>query len=211
MGCQKDIAKKIIEKDGDYLLALKSNQKSIEDKVKNKFSSVKSSTKNLVVTKDKNLSEGHGRIETREVKVISSMDGSIKGVDLFNKWGINSIVEVKSSRLIKTSGELTENCRYFISSAIKTASEFSINIREHWEIENCLHWRLDVIMNEDQCRSRVGHSANNFSILRHMALNLLKSESSKKSIRRKINIAAWDEKFLLKVLLNDGRIKNFDA
>ena len=115
---------------------------------------------------------------------------------------------VTTERLIKKTGEVTEESRYFICNLKTGVDEISKVIRGHWEIENNMHWILDVAFREDECRKRSGNTAENFSIVRHLALNLLKSEGSKKSIRRKRNIAGWDETFLIKVLLNDGNIRN---
>jgi len=97
--------------------------------------------------------------------------------------------------------------RYFISSGKKDAEEFFKAIRGHWEIENKLHWSLDVIIREDECRSRAGNSAEKFSLLRHFALNLVKSEETQISVKRKQKKSVWGEDFLLKFLLNDGKSK----
>ena len=203
MGCQVKIAKKIRSKDADYLLALKGNQESLNDKVKNKFSEISKpgpNTFNIDEFKsvDKN---SHGRHETRICRVITEKKGKNLGVNIFKKWpDLNSIIEVKSERVNRKTGELGEETRYYISSAIENAKIFLKNVRSHWEIENKLHWVLDVVFKEDECPVTAGYSAQNFSMLRQFALNLIKLEPSNKSIRRKQNLAGWDESFLMKII-----------
>jgi predicted transposase YbfD/YdcC len=203
LSCQVKTAQKIRDKQADYLLALKNNQKSLEKKVKDEFAkcSGKGSKpfKLETITKE---NRGHGRIEKRTCKVISAKDGKVLAVNPFNKWpDLNSIIEVNSMRTNIKSGEYSEEKRYYISSR-KAGAEYFINaIRSHWEVENKLHWVLDVIFKEDECRSRAGFSGENFAMLRQFALNLIKQEPSKKAIRRKQNIAGWDDSFLIKILI----------
>ena len=112
--------------------------------------------------------------------------------------------EEESSESGEESSETSEETRYYISSLITSAKEFLSSVRGHWEVENKLHWVLDVVFREDDCRSRTGYSAENFSMLRQFALNLIKLEPSKKSIAVKQKVSGWDESFLLSVLLNTG-------
>jgi predicted transposase YbfD/YdcC len=210
MGCQKNIAEKILSKGGDYLLALKSNHKYLEERVVEAFEqSRKPGRKTFNVEDFEDKNEGHGRIEKRVCRVITAKNEEKMKVNVLTKWPeINAIIEMHSTRIIKKTGEVSEQTRYFISSSKKNAEEFFKAIRGHWEIENKLHWSLDVILREDECRSRAGNSAENFSLLRHFALNLVKSEETKISVRRKQKKAGWGEEFLLKILLNDGKSKN---
>ncbi len=204
---QVKTAKKILDQEGEYLFALKGNQKYLEERVKNKFNlrSSKKGPKPTTIDVFKSKGEEHERIETRICKVITAKEKGKLEINPNNKWPeLNSIIEITSSRVDKTTGEIGEEVRYYISSCFASAEKFSKLVRGHWEIENKLHWVLDVVFREDECRSRVGHSAENFSVLRQFALNLIKKESSQKAIRRKQNIASWDESFLLKILIGTG-------
>lgn len=203
MGCQIKIAEKIRSRDADYLLALKGNQESLEDKVKIKFlETSKTGPKTFDLDEFKSIDENsHGRHETRSCRVITAKKNKNLGINVFKKWpDLNSIIEVKSERVNRKTGEIGEEARYYISSALETAETFLKSVRGHWEIENKLHWVLDVVFREDECPVMAGYSAQNFSMLRQFALNLIKLEPSKKSIRRKQNLAGWTESFLMRLL-----------
>jgi predicted transposase YbfD/YdcC len=203
LSCQTKTAQKNRDKHADYLLAVKSNQKTLEKNVKNEFKKCFKKGPKLFniesVTQD---NKGHGRLEKRTCKVISAKEGKTLGINPFNKWpDLTSLIEINSMRTDIKTGEYSEEKRYYISSRKSGAEEFLKAIRSHWEIENKLHWVLDVIFREDECRSRAGFSGENFSMLRQFALNLIKQEPSKKAIRRKQNIAGWDDSFLIKILI----------
>jgi predicted transposase YbfD/YdcC len=210
MGCQTEIADKIIAKKADYLFALKGNHPYLEDRVKEKFDSISSrGPKPFLIEEHTDESTGHGRNEKRHYRVITAKEDKTLGINPLEKWpSLNSLIEVKSERIITSTGEISEEVRYYISSSTQGAKDFSSSIRGHWEVENKLHWVLDVVFREDDCRSRAGYSAENFSMLRQFALNLIKQEPSKKAIRRKQNIAGWDENYLLKILIGQ---RNLDA
>lgn len=210
MSCQKKIAEKILDKQADYLLALKGNQEYLEKKVIEKFEDLsKPGPKTVNVDIFKNSSEGHGRLEKRICRVLTQKKNQSFGVNPFEKWkGLNSLIEISSERVNKKTGESTIEKRYYISSCTDSAEKLSSAVRGHWEVENKLHWVLDVVFREDDCRSRSGYSPENFSMLRQFALNLIKKEPSKKSIRRKQNIAGWDESYLLEILIGHT---NLDA
>lgn len=206
LSCQVKTAQKIRDKGADYLLALKSNQKSLEKKVKDEFlKSLNKGSKPFKVESISKENRGHGRIEKRICKVITAREGKTLALNPFNKWiDLTSIIEINSMRTNIKSGEYSEEKRYYISSR-KAGAEYFLNaIRSHWEVENKLHWVLDVIFKEDECRSRAGFSGENFAMLRQFALNLIKQEPSNKAIRRKQNIAGWDDSFLLKILIGGG-------
>ena len=202
--CQVQTANKIIEQEGDYLLGLKSNQHYLEDRVKEKFQKKsgpgsRSCHRDSHQTKDK----AHGRLEKRKCTVLTRKKGQSFGINPLNKWPeLNSIVEIINERTDLKTGEVSEETRYYISSLTTSAKEILEAARGHWEVENKLHWVLDVVFREDDCRSRTGFSAENFSMLRQFALNLIRLNPSKKSIKVKQKIAGWDEEFLLSVLLN---------
>jgi len=142
-------------------------------------------------------------------RVIKSKDGKNLGVNPLNKWPeLKSLIEISSERVDKKTGIVSDEKRYYISSSAGSAEEMLSAVRSHWEVENKLHWILDVVFREDDCRTRVGYSVENFAMLRQFALNLIKKELSKKSIKRKQNIAGWTESFLLEILL--GQV-NLDA
>jgi predicted transposase YbfD/YdcC len=200
MGCQKSIAGKIVDGGGDYYLGLKQNQPQLYEKVKNlmdeaileKFAKMKHDF-------FEETDGDHGRIETRRVWCTSE----VKWLgELANGWaGLGMLVAVESIRQV--NGKTSTERRYYIASR-KTASaaQAAQAIRGHWGIENRLHWSLDMSFNEDQCRIRKGHGAENFSRLRRIALNLLQRETSRKvGIKTKRLIAGWDDNYLLKLLI----------
>jgi predicted transposase YbfD/YdcC len=202
--CQVKTANKILEQEGDYLLGLKGNQEYLDDRVKEKFqqksgSGSRSCKKDSFKTKEKS----HGRIEKRKCTVLTSKEGKSFGINPLNKWPqLNSIIEIENERTDLKTGEISKEIRYYISSLVTSAEEFLEAVRGHWQVENKLHWVLDVVFREDDCRSRTGFSAENFSMLRQFALNLIRLNPSKKSIKVKQKVAGWDEDFLLSVLLN---------
>ena len=193
MGTQKEIVKKIIEKQADYVLAVKENQPQLLEDVIDEFKFYKPSSINTTQDVD------HGRIETRICSVISDFQFITKENDWKN---INRIIKIESTREFKNSSKPTEkSVRYYISSAKENAEKFQSIIREHWGIENKLHWSLDVSFSEDASRKRAGNAAQNYSILLKIALNLLKNEKTEKQgIKGKRLKAAWDNQYLLKLL-----------
>ena len=141
----------------------------------------------------------HGRIETRRCWTVSDPD-NVRYVDEYGQWpGLTTLVLVEGERCV--GNKTTVESRYYISSLPNDASVLLNAVRSHWSIENQLHWSLDVTFNEDGSRVRSGNGAENFSVLRGMALNLLKAEkSTKRSLAGKRKDAAWDDDYLLKVL-----------
>lgn len=211
MGCQREIAEKIISKEADYLFALKGNHPYLEERVKEKFDSAsRPGRKTFLIEEHTEEEKGRGRVECRHYRVITAKDDRPLGINPLEKWkDLNSIIEVNSKRITIKTGEINEETRYYISSSTKGAQDFSSAIRGHWEVENKLHWVLDVVFREDDYRGNAGYSAENFSLLRQFALNLIKQEPSKKSIKRKQSIAGWNESYLLEILLSGRR--NLDA
>lgn len=192
MGCQKKIAKCIVDKKADYVLALKENQPDLLEEVIDEF---RFSPVDKVST---DLDFGHGRIETRVCSVIKNFDL----VSSHKKWhSMTSIIRIESTRELKGKNKVEKSCRYYISSLDVSAEKFQEVIRSHWAIENKLHWTLDVAFREDLNRKRASNAAQNFSLINKIALNLAKKESSKKlGIKSKLKIAGWDENYLLKIL-----------
>ena len=193
MGTQKEIAKKIIAHDADYILAVKANQPQLLERIEDEFRFSKQ-TKT-----DTNHNLDHGRIETRTCSVITDF----QFIEKDSGWeNLKSIIKIESTREFKNSDKATEKAtRYYISNLENNVNEFQTKIRSHWAIENKLHWTLDVAFSEDVSRKRAGNAAQNYSILLKIALNLLKNESSKKlSMKSKRLEAGWNEDYLLKIL-----------
>jgi len=190
MGCQKEIAKQIREEKGDYILAVKENHPTLYQEIVSSFSMLKSEQFAPPIEID------HGRIETRKYYLISNL----KYISKAKEWkDLKSIIMVESERIQKKTGEVQRDVRYFISS-LKDVEKSAIGIRSHWEIENKLHWVLDVAMNEDKSAKRDGYAAQNFSMVSKLALNLLRKEERKVSIRRKRKMAGWVDEYLWKIL-----------
>jgi len=213
MGCQKEIARQIVvEQKAHYILAVKENQPTLYEKVKGLLDeAILEGFKGMAHGCFEQTEQGHGRIEKR--RVWASNDVKCLGEELLNQWpGLASVAVVESTRqdLSDLSGKVSVERRYFISSHDHADAEmFAQAIRGHWGIENQLHWRLDVSMNEDQCRLRIKHGAENFSRLRRIALNKLRrweirkknGKVRKTSLRLKQKACGWSRKFLIEALL----------
>ena len=208
MGCQKNIAKEIKEADAEYVLSLKGNQDTIHREVKEFLDDALVESKTwrppgaqpgvqapLLATK-KVVEKDHGRLETREYFQSAELDWLADR----SKWeGLQTVGMVQATREI--NGKTSIERRYYLSSLPLDIDRFARAVRSHWGIENKLHWVLDVHMGEDQSRARSGYAAENLATLRRLALNLLKSEKTKKrGIRGKQNYASWDHAYLLKLL-----------
>ncbi len=200
MGCQKEIASKILEEGADYVLAVKGNQGYLHEGVVDVFDLTRNSgLDDIDHDYHETVDAGHGRIETRRCWTVSD-PGNVRYVDEYGQWpGLTTLVMVEGERCI--GNKTTVESRYYISSLPNDASVLLNAVRSHWSIENQLHWSLDVTFNEDGSRVRSGNGAENFSVLRRMALNLLKAEkSTKRSLAGKRKDAAWDNDYLLRVL-----------
>ena len=196
MGCQKNIAQSIVDKGGDYILALKGNQGDIHRGTQLSFEIAESKKySGLIYDRHEEINNGHGRIETRRYETLHGSDWFVYS----NDWPkLKTIVKITSTR--KTKENSSNEVRYYISSLELTAKAIGEAIRQHWGIENSLHWVLDVSFREDESRIRRGDAAENFSTLRRMALTMLKRETTKKSIARKRKLCSWSPEFLIQVL-----------
>jgi predicted transposase YbfD/YdcC len=192
MGCQTSIAEAIIKKDADYILALKGNQGLLHQQVQQSFE------KEKPIEFNTELDLGHGRIEKRTCSVISDL----KWIDEPEKWvGLKTIVKIDSVFEEKSTGKISQDSRFYISSLEANSSKINTAIRKHWLIENSLHWCLDLAFEEDNSRIRKGFADQNFALLRRIALNLLKNNTtSKLGIKNKRIIAGWDDGFLSQLL-----------
>lgn len=194
MGCQTKVAEQIVHQGADYLLSLKGNQGNLHQDVKLFFES--EHTRPAVG--HESYDGGHGRIETRTVRASAEIDW-LK--ERHPHWvDLKSIVAVTARR--EARDKITDETRYFISSMDACdPKRLGQIVRAHWGIENNLHWVLDYAFDEDAQRARVGHSAANMTVIRHIAINLVKSEKTVKvGVKNKRLKAGWDEDYLLKIV-----------
>jgi predicted transposase YbfD/YdcC len=191
LNCQRPIAEQIVKQEGDYALALKGNQGSLHDDVRLYLDdpACNAATSKPAVEAD------HGRIETRTATV----SADIAWLQEVHQWpGLKAIGKVV--RIRETPTKTTTETAYYLLSVVLSPERLNEVVRQHWGVENRLHWRLDVTMNEDQDRTRLGNGPHNLAILRHMALNAMQKEGSKGSLRGKIKRAGWEEAYLSKLL-----------
>jgi len=201
MGCQKKVAKQIIGQGGDYILALKPNQGLLHQRVQKLFSyaltqgKLKHENHGLART----IGKDHGRLEERRCWTLPTAEWR-HYLDIKDKWsGLQSVIMVWAKRTL--NGQTSTESRYYISSLPPDAELLLHAVRTHWGVENSLHWVLDIAFREDESRVRKGNGQHNLTILRRLALNLLrKADSVKGGIAARRKRAGWDHDYLLKVL-----------
>jgi len=201
MGCQKKITKKILEGEGDYVLAVKKNQAKLYEAVELFFNAHWKDGDWIggPCRRSETHEKGHGRIDDRYYYLAKIPDNHPG----FSKWpGLKAIG--MAIRVSEKDGETTEDVRYYIVSRYLSAHRFSVAVRGHWSIENTLHWQLDVTFREDDSRVRNRQLANNLGWLRRFAISLLKRHPSSHSVKGKTQIAGWNNDFLLQVLTGKG-------
>ena len=196
MGCQRAIARKIVDKKADYVLALKGNQGTLCEDVTIFVTEQKGRDfRDTTISRDETIDGDHGRVETRTTTVIHDVDWLQKR----HAWpGLAGIVIIDSRREIGDGIE-TET-RLYVTSSILSAELLAAVVRGHWAIENGLHWVMDMVFRDDECRVRTDHAPANFTTIKHMACNLLRKASGKDSMRLRRKVAAWDDGFLASVL-----------
>jgi predicted transposase YbfD/YdcC len=196
MGCQRDIAQKIIDKKADYVLALKGNQGLLREDVEVFVAEQKAASfQNTTISRDETVDGDHGRIETRTTTVIHDTAWLQDRHD----WpGLKAVVMVQSTREI--DGKIEQETRFYITSLVLLANLLGPIIRSHWAVENSLHWVMDMIFRDDECRVRTEHAPANFTTIKHMAHNLIRKAPGKDSLRLRRKTAAWDDDFLASLI-----------
>ena len=200
IGCQKEIAATIVDQGADYVLALKENQGNLYNDVVLLFDDLEHSAyQDYVYGTTKTMDKAHGRVDVRQCWTMAGRD-TLRHLRGAEEWkSLQSVVKVRTERYLPEKTEIKN--RYYISSLKGEADQALLVKRTHWSIENSLHWVLDIAFREDESRVRKDHGPENFAILRHIALNLLKqAKSIKAGIKAKRLVAGWDEKYLLQVL-----------
>ena len=194
MGCQRSIAEQIVAKKADYVLSVKENQGCLLEDIKDSFQMLATDA----VAEEVDC--GHGRVESRRCSVIA--DTSL--VEKAAEWAsLQGLVRIEAERYHKATGKTEREVRYYITSMKPDAARLNAAIRQHWGIENKLHWVLDVAFGEDLCRKRTGNAAQNFSTINRIALNLLKQDKTcKLGMKGKRLQAGWDNEYMLLLLGN---------
>jgi len=196
MGCQRNIAKKIIDKKADYIIALKGNQGTLREDVGVFAAEQKANGfEDTTISRHETVDGDHGRIETRTYTAIHD----VSWLQERHNWpGLQGVVMVESQREI--DGKITQETRFYITSLVLLANVVGPMIRDHWAVENCLHWVMDMVFRDDECRVRTENAPANFTTLKHMAQNLIKKAPGKDSQRLKRKTAGWDDDFLASLI-----------
>jgi len=201
MGCQKEIAAKIVAQKGDYVLAVKDNQPKLHQAVREVFSDERQDE--LLAAphhQHETQDEGHGRSDERHY-VLAKIP---QDFPLKKEWPSMKAVGMAVRTTVDRDGKTSGDVRYFIASRFLSGQRFASAVRNHWGIENSLHWVLDVTFDEDQTRTRNRRMADNLSWLRRFAISMLKRHPSKDSIKGKSEIAGWNNDFLMEILEIQG-------
>jgi len=197
MGCQKEIAAKIRDGGGDYVLSVKENQPHLLEDIQMCFErGLDTDFAGMEYSYHEEVYQGHGRVETHSVHTIVNP----KGIRNQDQWkDLRAITFIYSERQ-EVGKEMTEEVRYYIGSKAVKAKSYANYVRGHWGIENGQHWILDVCFQEDQSRMRTDHSPENMALLRRLALSLLKQHGKKGSVRGKRLKSGWNDQILMEVL-----------
>jgi predicted transposase YbfD/YdcC len=198
MGCQTEIVQSIVDNKGDYVLAVKGNQKKLLNDIEKIFNTKDTTDFDYTKTTE----HSHGREEKRECWSMDALT-AIRNID---RWtNLVSVAKVTDTRIVNKKE--TVATRYFISSLKNDSKKILHSVREHWKVENSLHWVLDVAFREDESRVRIGHAQKNLTVVRKISLNLLKNEQSiKNGVKAKRYRASLSDEYLLKVLKSMGGV-----
>jgi predicted transposase YbfD/YdcC len=202
MGCQREIARKIIDKKADYVIALKGNQGTLHEDVELFVAEQKAKGfQDTTISRDETVDGDHGRIETRTTTAIHD----VAWLQERHDWpGLKGLVMVESTREIPGSSPGTHTIeretRLYITSLILLANLLGPIVRSHWAVENSLHWVMDMIFRDDERRIRTDHAPANFVTMTHMAHNLIRRAPGKDSLRLRRKVAAWDDDFLASLI-----------
>jgi predicted transposase YbfD/YdcC len=195
MGCQREIASRIIGKKADYVLALKGNQGTLRDDVELFANEQKvRKFKDATISQDKSVDGDHGRVEVRRTTVFHD----IGWLQERHNWpGLKAVVMVESER--DSGAKVERETRFYITSSTEKADKLGLAVRHHWAVES-MHWLMDCLFRDDECRVRTEHAPANFTTVKHMAHNLLRRHPAKHSMTTKRLTAAWDEDFLVSLI-----------
>lgn len=195
IGCQKAIVEKIVKNKADYLIGLKDNQGHLSDGALEAFEQEEPAETGIDVQEDKN----HGRKEKRVCRVLAAE--TLPHWAGAERWPeLKTIIEIQAERYVMASGKTEQEVRYYISSLQADAKTFNNLVRSHWNVENQLHWSLDVQFGEDASRKRIKNVAGNFSTIRKIAINLIKGNTEKISVNRKRNKCAMSDSYRQKIM-----------
>lgn len=200
MNSQKKIAKKIIERKADYIFCIKDNHKNLAEEIRSYFHKIQRDQPTLI-SEYEEVDAGHGRIEIRRCQTLSA-DSWITELQ---EWvSVQTVVLLERTRINKKSGKEEKEQQIYISSLQTEAKIIAPMIRQHWGIENKVHWLLDVVYKEDDCRIRKDDGAENVAIIRRFCLNLLKLHPKKCSMKSKLKQAGWSDEFRSEILFGQN-------
>ena len=202
MGCQTEIAKQIIEQGGDYLLAVKKNQKHLYEDIEHLFKHATPENFHCEgFDSAHSVDKGHGRLEIRQCQLIFQPEW-LDYVRERKRWlQLQCVVKIWTQRQIGPKKK--QECRYYICSRLASASDLLEAVRAHWGVENNVHWVLDVVFDEDANRARTGYAQQNLATMRRLAINMLNRETSHKdSLKGERQTAGWDESYLERIVFN---------
>lgn len=207
MGCQRDIARQIVEQGADYLLQVKGNQPALSSELQTLFRHALSEPEHGPlepapaaprVQRHEQIDKGHGRIEVRKTVVCGELPNELSAKLLWPN--LSSVVMVEATRQDARTGAGSTERRYYISSRVLDAEQAAHAVRAHWLIENQLHWVLDMSFGEDACTVRTQHAAHNLAVIRHFAFNLLRRGKDKRSLRMRQRRCDWDRDYRANLL-----------
>ena len=195
MGCQREIAARIIARKADYVLALKGNQGTLQEDVERFAGEQKARNfKDATISRHNSVDGDHGRIETRAITVFHD----VGWLQERHKWpGLKAVVMVESQR--ESNARIERETRFYITSSADKADKLGDAVRRHWAVES-MHWLMDCLFRDDECRVRTEHAPANFTTIKHMAHNLLRRHPAKLSMTTKRLTAGWDEQFILTLI-----------